>query len=168
MKRLGFMAVLLVGTTACRPGEGERCFCQGECRGGLVCAVNGAVLPQDRCIDSVMASSVEAGICIDGDGAPSSENDLNPPPFLDLGPWATDSTPLPPEPSTSEATDTDVMTATDTDVMTSTDPSSGSSGSTAATDASGSSSSSSGGSGGSSTSSTGSSSGSGSESTAAG
>lgn len=165
MKRIGFIAAFVLSATGCRPGEGERCFCEGDCRGGTVCAVAGAVLPRDRCIDSVMASSIEAGVCIDGDGAPSSENDLNPPPFLDLGPWATETTPVPPGPSTSaastDATETDTTPTTTTDT-----PMTGSSsgGSTAATDASTGSSSGSGGSGG-STSST---SGSGSESTTAG
>ncbi|HET6584563.1 MAG TPA: hypothetical protein VFG69_13970 [Nannocystaceae bacterium] len=47
---------------ACRPGEGQRCVCAGECRRGLVCAQNGRVLDDKECLP---ADERSPGVCID-------------------------------------------------------------------------------------------------------
>lgn len=47
---------------ACRPGEGQRCVCAGECRRGLVCAQNGRVLEDKECLP---ADDRNPGTCID-------------------------------------------------------------------------------------------------------
>lgn len=46
----------------CRPGEGQRCVCAGECRRGLVCAQNGRVLKDKECLP---ADDRNPGTCID-------------------------------------------------------------------------------------------------------
>jgi hypothetical protein len=52
----------------CRPGEGDNCVCEGECRGGLVCAQGGKVLEQDVCVNT-KSSNAEPGRCIEADNA---------------------------------------------------------------------------------------------------
>lgn len=48
--RAAFPLVLVVAA-ACRPGEGQRCVCEGECRRGLVCAQGGRTLDENECVD---------------------------------------------------------------------------------------------------------------------
>jgi hypothetical protein len=68
--------------SGCRPGEGDRCFCHGECRGGLVCAAAGATLDPGQCVTDV-ADDVDAGVCIEGT-VDSGGSVLDVPPFWDL------------------------------------------------------------------------------------
>ena len=75
------IAAALLSIAACRPGEGERCFCEGECRSGLVCAANGAVLREGECV----RDNVEAGACIDGENANADDENFDQPVYLDLG-----------------------------------------------------------------------------------
>ena len=96
------IAAVLLSIAACRPGEGERCFCQGECRSGLVCAANGAVLRDGECV----RDNVEAGACIDGENANADDENLDQPVYLDLG--------------LDRETDPAVTTSPDDDPMTST------------------------------------------------
>ncbi len=69
---------------ACKPGQGDRCFCAGECRKGLVCAVDGAVLPKGSCVEDVTRNR-EAGSCIQADEANEYNEGGFPPVFFDLG-----------------------------------------------------------------------------------
>jgi hypothetical protein len=48
----GIAVVVLVLLAACRPGEGQRCVCEGECRRGLVCAQGGRQLEERECVDA--------------------------------------------------------------------------------------------------------------------
>ncbi len=45
------LVVALVLAAACRPGEGQRCVCEGECRRGLVCAQGGRLLKDEECVE---------------------------------------------------------------------------------------------------------------------
>ena len=44
--------IALVLVLACRPGEGDNCVCEGECRAGLVCAQGGQVLTAGECVSA--------------------------------------------------------------------------------------------------------------------
>ncbi|MBV1858359.1 MAG: hypothetical protein KUG77_08095, partial [Nannocystaceae bacterium] len=89
IRALGIAAfALLTTTTACRPSEGERCICAGECAGGLVCAADGAVLRGGQCVGSV-SNDLESGVCIDAGNIDLGEDDLTPPTKFDAGGWAT-------------------------------------------------------------------------------
>ena len=57
----------LAVAAACRPGEGQRCVCEGECRRGLVCAQGGRVLDDHECLDQGDRSP---GECIEQDNLP--------------------------------------------------------------------------------------------------
>ena len=100
--------VLPVLTGGCRPGEGDRCFCHGECRGGLVCAVSGAMLRPGQCVSDIAAAGIDDGVCIEGAGESQGGDPANPPPFWDL-PYAdlpkTDFAP-PSDPTTDSTTET--------------------------------------------------------------
>ena len=65
------MAVLAL-VAACRPGEGQRCVCAGECRRALVCAQGGRVLENKECIDP---GDDTPGECIEQDNLPDMEDD---------------------------------------------------------------------------------------------
>lgn len=88
IRALGIAAVALLTTTACRPSEGERCICAGECAGGLVCAADGAVLRGGQCVGSV-SNDLESGVCIDAGNVDLEDDALTPPPKFDAGDWAT-------------------------------------------------------------------------------
>jgi len=60
------IAALVLGA-ACRPGEGQRCVCEGECRRGLVCAQGGRVLDDKECLDP---GDNSPGECIEQDNLP--------------------------------------------------------------------------------------------------
>jgi hypothetical protein len=145
------LATTLVIFAGCRPGEGERCFCEGECRGGFVCAAEGAVLGEGQCVDAI-SDSIESGTCIEVTNLEGDTDELVPQPYYDLGNgWATDPavTTLPGtdgpmtttvDGTTSQASTTDATTTgtgattMDTDAATDTDTtSSTTSGSTGAT-----------------------------------
>ncbi len=84
MRTLPVAAVTVVLLAACRPGEGGRCICQGECRDGLVCAVGGTVLGKGRCVDSV-TNDLEAGECVPHGNTPDDGDPLDFEPHFDLG-----------------------------------------------------------------------------------
>lgn len=88
IRALGIAAVTLLTATACRPSEGERCICAGECAGGLVCAADGAVLRGGQCVGSV-SNDLESGVCIDAGNVDLEDDALTPPPKFDAGDWAT-------------------------------------------------------------------------------
>lgn len=88
IRALGIAAFALLTTTACRPSEGERCICAGECAGGLVCAADGAVLRGGQCVGSV-SNDLESGVCIDAGDIDLEDDALTPPPKFDAGGWAT-------------------------------------------------------------------------------
>lgn len=88
IRALGIAAFALLTTTACRPSEGERCICAGECAGGLVCAADGAVLRGGQCVGSV-SNDLESGVCIDAGNIDLEDDALTPPPRFDAGGWAT-------------------------------------------------------------------------------
>jgi hypothetical protein len=67
----GWLAALTL-FTACRPGEGQRCVCAGECRRGLVCAQNGRVLDDKECLP---ADDRNPGVCIEQDQADEEGNE---------------------------------------------------------------------------------------------
>ena len=118
IRALGIAAFALLTTTACRPSEGERCICAGECAGGLVCAADGAVLRGGQCVGSV-SNDLESGVCVDAGNIDLEDDALTPPPRFDAGAWATsgtvpvttagsetDSTTMPEESSSSSSGDT--------------------------------------------------------------
>ena len=88
IRALGIAAFALLTTTACRPSEGERCICAGECASGLVCAADGAVLRGGQCVGSV-SNDLESGVCIDAGNIDLEDEALTPPPKFDAGGWAT-------------------------------------------------------------------------------
>ncbi len=88
IRALGIAAFALLATTACRPSEGERCICAGECAGGLVCAADGAVLRGGQCVGSV-SNDLESGVCVDAGNVDLEDDALTPPPKFDAGGWAT-------------------------------------------------------------------------------
>jgi hypothetical protein len=63
-------AVALVA--ACRPGEGQRCVCEGECRRGLVCAQGGVLLTQNECLEP---SDPTPGECIQSEDIETEDNE---------------------------------------------------------------------------------------------
>jgi hypothetical protein len=73
----------LLASGGCRPGEGERCFCHGECRGGLVCAAAGALLRPGQCVGDV-AQNIDDGVCVEGSADTLGQAGVDPPPFWDL------------------------------------------------------------------------------------
>lgn len=87
--RFGLWGGLLLGFvmpalgSGCRPGEGDRCFCHGECRGGLVCAASGATLRPGQCVTD-LTNNVDAGVCIESEGDSQGGEGSDPPPFWDL------------------------------------------------------------------------------------
>jgi hypothetical protein len=89
MARVRAIATALLLVAGCRPGEGERCFCEGECRSGLVCAAEGAVLDPGQCVNEI-SDNLEAGTCIEVGNLGEDTDDLIPPPSFDLGGWGTD------------------------------------------------------------------------------
>ena len=89
MARVRAIATALLLVAGCRPGEGERCFCEGECRSGLVCAAEGAVLDAGQCVNEI-SDNLEAGTCIEVGNLGDDTDDLIPEPVFDLGGWATD------------------------------------------------------------------------------
>ncbi|MGH1347145.1 MAG: hypothetical protein ACRBN8_36625 [Nannocystales bacterium] len=93
IRALGLAAFALLTTTitACRPSEGERCICAGECAGGLVCAADGAVLRGGQCVGSV-SNDLESGVCVDAGNVDFGDDALTPPPKFDAGGWATSGT----------------------------------------------------------------------------
>jgi len=107
LRALGLAAFALLTTTACRPSEGERCICAGECAGGLVCAADGAVLRGGQCVGSV-SNDLESGVCVDAGNVDLEDDALTPPPKLDAGGWATSGTP--PMTTASSASETEATT----------------------------------------------------------
>ena len=85
---LGIGALALVAASACRPREGDRCICAGECAGGLVCAADGAILRDNQCVSAV-SNDLESGICVDAGDVDLTDDALTPPPKFDAGSWAT-------------------------------------------------------------------------------
>lgn len=90
-RTLGLGLLALLTTAACRPREGERCICAGECAGGLVCAADGAVLRDGQCVSSV-SNDLESGVCVDGGNISLDDDSITPPPKFDAGSWATSGT----------------------------------------------------------------------------
>jgi len=90
---LGFAQLSLLALTtlcavvSCRPREGERCICAGDCAKGLVCAADGAKLERGQCVSSV-SNDLESGVCVAGD-IESDDEVITPPPKFDAGSWAT-------------------------------------------------------------------------------
>lgn len=91
-RTLGLSLLALLSASACRPREGERCICAGECAGGLVCAADGAVLRDGQCVSSV-SNDLESGVCVDGGNVSFDEDAITPPPKFDAGSWATSGSP---------------------------------------------------------------------------
>jgi hypothetical protein len=87
-RTLGLGLLALLTASACRPREGERCICAGECAGGLVCAADGAILRDGQCVSSV-SNDLESGVCVDGGNVSLDDDSLTPPPKFDAGSWAT-------------------------------------------------------------------------------
>jgi hypothetical protein len=82
--RVATWAMLLGLSAACRPGEGDLCRCQGDCRRGLVCAVEGRVLPPGECVHPTGTQPL--GECIASSDVPEDPDDLDDPPlYFDLG-----------------------------------------------------------------------------------
>lgn len=106
IRALGIAAFALLTTTACRPAEGERCICAGECKGGLVCAADGAVLRGGQCVGSV-SNDLESGVCIDAGNVNLEDDALTPPPKFDAGGWATSGS----VPMTTAGNETEATTA---------------------------------------------------------
>ena len=74
----------LLFACACRPGEGDNCVCEGECRGGLVCARGGQVLQPGECVAASTKS--EPGRCIQSENLPEGTSSLGEPPDVhDVG-----------------------------------------------------------------------------------
>jgi len=84
-RTLGFGVLAALAVVACRPREGERCICAGECAGGLVCAADGAILRDGQCV----TGDLESGVCVEGGDVDEDEDALTPPRKLDAGSWAT-------------------------------------------------------------------------------
>jgi hypothetical protein len=105
---LGFGLLLgLVG--ACRPGVGDQCVCEGDCRRGLVCAVGGRLLGAGECV--LATASTPLGECVEAADVPDDPDDLpSPPLYFDLGTRRDFDSGQPPE--TSGTTDTDTDTGT--------------------------------------------------------
>ncbi len=87
-RTLAASALALLAVSACRPREGERCLCAGECAGNLRCAADGAVLKSGQCVASV-SNDLESGVCIDAANIDFEDEALTPPPKFDAGSWAT-------------------------------------------------------------------------------
>ncbi len=106
-RSLSALALALLTVGACRPREGDRCICEGECAGGLVCAADGAVLREGQCVPAV-SNDLESGVCVDAGNVDLGDDALNPPPRFDAGSWATDgdsaSTSASTDPSDTEST----------------------------------------------------------------
>ena len=138
-RTLGFGLLALLTASACRPREGERCICAGECAGGLVCAADGAVLRDGQCVSSV-SNDLESGVCVDGGNVSLDDDSLTPPPKFDAGSWATSgSVPI----TTASESESDATTMPDDGSSSSGEPSTGGSSSTGIEEGSSSSSSSS-------------------------
>jgi hypothetical protein len=77
--------LLLVGLVgACRPGAGDPCVCEGDCKRGLVCAYGGRILGVGECVVSTAPDRV--GECVEAEDVPDDADDLPPPPlYYDLG-----------------------------------------------------------------------------------
>ncbi len=126
------IATALLLVAGCRPGEGERCFCAGECRNGLVCAAEGAVLDEGRCVNEV-SNDLESGTCIEVGNLGEDSGDLIPDPVFDLGGWLTDppiSTSVGTDDPTSDSDSTTLEMMTTTEVEGSSSSSSSSSSTT--------------------------------------
>lgn len=79
-------SVALLATLGCRPGVGDNCVCEGECRGGLVCARGGQILEPGMCV-SATGSSPEPGRCIESENLPDGDGGSSggPPMVFDVG-----------------------------------------------------------------------------------
>src|SRR5688572_28264215 len=81
---LASLALAVLGLCGCRPGGGDRCYWEGECRGGLLFAAGGAVLAEGQCVADV-SQDLNAGACVDHGAAPQDDAGMHPPPSFDLG-----------------------------------------------------------------------------------
>lgn len=72
-------ALLWLSVSACRPGEGEHCLCSKDCRGGLVCAIDGRQVIERGCI----SEDLNSGICIEQADARETGEDFDRPPLPD-------------------------------------------------------------------------------------
>ncbi len=122
-RSLGFGLLALLTTSACRPREGERCICAGECAGGLVCAADGAVLRDGQCVSSV-SNDLESGVCIDGGNVSFDDGAITPPPKFDAGSWATSGT-VPITTASESESESDATTTPDDASSSTGDPTSG-------------------------------------------
>jgi hypothetical protein len=76
-ERGAWLALLLA--LGCKPGVGDNCVCEGECRGGLVCAQGGQILEHGLCV-TTQAMSTEPGRCIEQENVPEGTTSLGTPP----------------------------------------------------------------------------------------
>jgi hypothetical protein len=80
MMRAAFGAALAASLVmgACKPGVGDNCVCEGECRAGLVCARGGAVLLPGECVAS--QTKTDPGRCIEAENLPEGTSSIGEPP----------------------------------------------------------------------------------------
>jgi hypothetical protein len=118
--RFHVLVLFTLLSSNCQVSEGESCLCAADCKGSLVCAIEGDILESGECTPKGAAA---AGTCVPADDVPSETTLGTGGPFMDAG-SKKDFEPTPPMPpmmtsGTTTATSTSTV-GSDTGTSTST------------------------------------------------